>query len=61
MAYIFKVGDVVRLTSSPTRMTVSDIIDREGFDYCHCQWFDELDHLQEGTFGIESLILENIT
>jgi uncharacterized protein YodC (DUF2158 family) len=53
----FGVGDVVRLNSSSTRMTV-DKIDRENEEgEVVCIWFDDGKDLKSAAFHIHQLVL----
>lgn len=53
----FGVGDVVRLNSSTTRMTVDCIAPDNEFGAVECVWFDGDGALQTGAFHPEQLII----
>jgi uncharacterized protein YodC (DUF2158 family) len=52
----FSIGDVVRLHSSSTKMTVSKIVPGAA-DEIICHWFNEQDELQEFPFSVKELVI----
>lgn len=55
-----KIGDVIRLKSGGPRMTVSEVDeDSGGTMSVWCEWFDEKNVAQRGTFSLTSVALDN--